>query len=206
MISPPRTLPVTLAWSFPSRSSSSKRRLQRSCSCSRVFKERYQGPFVLGTRSCDNRRLRSRESPSPKQVGVAFKGFPLSIANGFASRGSPSPSGWDSPQGVPPLYSEWDSLQGGPLLQVNGIHLKGFPPLFSEWDSLHVGPLLQRMGFASWRSPLSRGSPSPSEWDSPQGLPPSLQRMGFASCGSPSPANGIRLMEVPPIQGVPFSK
>ena len=36
MISPPRTLPGTRAWSFPSRSSSSKRRLQQSCSCSRV--------------------------------------------------------------------------------------------------------------------------------------------------------------------------
>ena len=94
------------------------------------------------------------------QVGIAFKGFPLSIVNepqglppllsdGFASWGSPSPmriefaseaptlsrwpsspSGWDSPRGVPPpLYSEWDSLQGGPLLflQVNEIHLKGLP-------------------------------------------------------------------------------
>ena len=159
MISPPRTLPVTLAWSFPSRSSSSKRRLQRSCSCSRVFKERYQGPFVPGARSCDNRRLRSRESPSPKQVGVAFKGFPLSIANGFASRGSPSPSGWDSHQGVPPLYSEWDSLQGGPLLQVNRIHLKGFPPLFSEWDSLHGGPLLQANGIRLMEVPPIQGVP-----------------------------------------------
>ena len=32
-------------------------------------------------RSCDYRRLRSRESPSPLQVGVAFKGFPLSVVN-----------------------------------------------------------------------------------------------------------------------------
>ena len=31
------------------------------------FKERYQGPFVPGARSCDNRRLRSRESPSPNR-------------------------------------------------------------------------------------------------------------------------------------------
>ena len=89
-------------------------------------------------RSCDYRRLRSREYPSPLQVGVAFKGFPLSIVNGFASRGSPSPSGWNSPQGAPPLHSEWDSLQGSPLLQ-------------SEWDSPPGGP------------PLSRGFPSPSE-------------------------------------------
>ena len=47
-------------------------------------------------------------------------------------------------------------------------------------------PFSKRMGFASWRSPLSRGSPSPSEWDSPQGVPPP-QRMGFASRESPSP-------------------
>ena len=144
---------------------------------------------------------------------VAFKGFPLSIANGFASRGSPSPSGWDSPQGVPPLYSEWDSLQGGPLLQVNGIRLKGFPPLFSEWDSLHGGPLLQRMGFASWRYPLSRGSPSPSEWDSPQGVPPLhsewdllqgsplLQSEWDSPQGVPlSNANESRLKGFPPLQ------
>ena len=43
------------------------------------------------------------------------------------SRWTSSPSGWDSPQGVPPpLYSEWDSLQGGPLLflKANGIRIK----------------------------------------------------------------------------------
>ena len=193
-------MPVTLAWSFPSRSSSSKRRLQPSCCCSRVFKERYRGPFVPGARSCDNRRLRSRESPSPKQVGVAFKGFPLSIANGFASRGPLLPSGWDSPQGVPPLYSEWDSLQGGPLLQVNGIHLKGFP-LSSANGIRFMGVLFsKRMGFAPWRSPLSRGSPSPSEWDSPQGVPPlhsewdSLQGSPLLQSEWDSPQGG------PPIQ------
>ena len=38
-----------------------------------LFKQRYHEPFVPGALYSDNRRLRSRESPSPKQVGVAFK-------------------------------------------------------------------------------------------------------------------------------------
>ena len=135
--------------------------------CSRLSKERYHEPFVPSARYSDNRRLRSRESPSPKQVGVAFKGFPLSTANGFASRGSPSPSEWDSPQEVPPLHSEWDSLQGGPLLQSEWDSPQEVPPLHSEWDSLQGGPLLQ----SEWDSP--QGGPFlQSEWDSPQGVPP----------------------------------
>ena len=118
-------------------------------------------------------------------MGVAFKGFPLSIANGFASRGSPSPSEWDSPQGVsPPLYSEWDSLQGGPLLQVNGFTSRASPSP-QRMDSLHGGPLLQ------------------SEGDSPHGgLPyprgPLLQVNEIHLKGVPSSkANGIRLKGVP---------
>ena len=153
--------------------------------CSRLSKERYHEPFVPSARYSDNRRLRSRESPSPKQVRVAFKGFPLSTANGFASRGSPSPSEWDSPQGVSPLHSEWDSLQGGPLPQSEWDSPQGVPPLHSEWDSLQGGPLLQ------------------SEWDSPQGGPP-LQGVPFSKAngicfkGVPfSKASGIRLKGVP---------
>ena len=38
-----------------------------------LFKQRHHEPFVPGALYSDNRRLRSRESPSPKQVGVAFK-------------------------------------------------------------------------------------------------------------------------------------
>ena len=38
-----------------------------------LFKQRYHEPFVPGALYSDNRRLRSRESPSPKQVEVAFK-------------------------------------------------------------------------------------------------------------------------------------
>ena len=172
-------------------------------------------------------RQYSRESPSPKQVGVAFKGFPLSIMNGFASRGSPSPSGWDSPQGVPPLYSEWDSLQGGPLLQVNGIHLKGFPLSsangirfmgvpFSKANGIRLMevPPIQGVPFSKWMGFTSRGSPSPQRIGFASRESPSPKRMGFASRGSPYPmrmrvasrgsplsnANGIRF------KGVPFSK
>ena len=38
-----------------------------------LFKQRYHEPFVPGALCSDNRRLRSREFPYPKQVGVAFK-------------------------------------------------------------------------------------------------------------------------------------
>ena len=38
-----------------------------------LFKQRYHEPFVPCALYSDNRRLRSREFPSPKQVGVAFK-------------------------------------------------------------------------------------------------------------------------------------
>ena len=119
----------------------------------------------------------------------------------FASRGSPSPSEWDSPQGVSPLLSEWDSLHGGPLLQSEwdsphgGPPLsrgspsvsewnspQGVPPFHSEWDSLQGSPLFR----SEWDSPEG-GSPIQCEWVSPQGVPPSPMRMGFASRGSPSP-------------------
>ena len=38
-----------------------------------LFKQRYHKPFVPGALYSDDRRLRSRESSSPKQVGAAFK-------------------------------------------------------------------------------------------------------------------------------------
>ena len=113
-------------------------------------------------------------------MGVAFKGFPLSIANGFASRGFPSPSGWDSPQGVPPLYSEWDSLQGGPLLQVNGIHLKGFPLSSANGFRFMGVPFSKANGIRLTGVPRSNANesrlkgfpPLQCEWDSLQGIPP----------------------------------
>ena len=124
-------------------------------------------------------------------MGIAFKGFtpsivnepqrrPLLLANRIhfieaptLSRWPSSPSGWDSPQGVPPpLYSEWDSLQGGPLLFLQGI-------LFSKW-----------MRFSS------RGFPLHSEWDSLQGSHP-LQENGIRTKRvTLSKANGIRIKRV----------
>ena len=270
----------------PSRSSSSKRRLQRSCYCSRFSSSaitnhlflapyiatigdsiqgsplllnkwespsshcewfRLQGPCLapgLGPspqdrhrpsdassdlalavafqgalsrtirswrRSCDYRRLRSRESPSPLQVGVAFKGFPLSIvnkANGIRLMEVPPI------QGVP--FSKWMRFtsRGSPSPQRMG---------FASGES----PSPKRMGFASWGSPpiqgvpfskwmrfTSRGFPSPQRMGFASRESPSPKRMGFASRGSPYPmrmrvasrgfllsnANGIRF------KGVPFSK
>ena len=149
-------------------------------------------------RSCDYRRLRSRESPSPLQVGVAFKGFPLSIVNGFASRGSPSPSGWDSPQGVPPLstangirfkgvpFSKWkDSPQGLPPLLNEWIRFMGVP--FSKANGIRLMevPTIQGVPFSKWMRFTSRGSPSPQRMGFASGESPSPKRMGFASWGSP---------------------
>ena len=153
-------------------------------------------------------RFASRRSPSQHQMpknGLCTMGVPFSNANRIRfieestlSRWPSSPSGWDSPQGVPPpppLYGEWDSLQGGPLLFLQGFHFskwmrftsRGFPlhsewdslqriPLLnSEWDSHQVGHPLQENGIRTKRVTLSKaneirtkGSPSPSEWDSHQ--------------------------------------
>ena len=65
-----------------------------------LCKKRYQGPFVPGADLATIGDSVQRESLSPLQVGVAFKGFPLSIVN--------------EPQGLPPLLSDgfasWGSL------------------------------------------------------------------------------------------------
>ena len=124
-------------------------------------------------------------------------GVPFSNANRIRlieaptlSRWPSFPSGWDSPQGVPPpsLQRMGFASRGSPslsprasLLQVNEILLKGLP-----------SP--QRMGFASRESPsqqrmrfASRGSPSPKRMGFASRGAPSPKRMGFASRGSPSP-------------------
>ena len=117
--------------------------------------------------------------------GSRLQGVPPLHSEWFRFKGSPSPSGWDSPQGVsPPFFSEWDSLQGGPLLQVNGFTSRASPSP-QRMDSLHGGPLLQRMGFASWRSPPIQGVPFSKWMGFTSRGSPSPKRMGFASWGSP---------------------
>ena len=68
----------------------------------RLPEERYHDRVAASTDCSDSRRRHSRESPSPKPVGVASRGSPSPMRMGFASRGSSSP-GMDSPQGFPPL-------------------------------------------------------------------------------------------------------
>ena len=136
-------------------------------------------------------RFASRRSPSQHQMpknGLCTMGVPFSNANRIRfieestlSRWSSSPSGWDSPQGVPP-----------PLSTANGIRFKGVPfsfskgmrfssrgfPLHSEWDSLQRIPLLN------------------SEWDSHQVGHP-LQENGIRTKRvTLSKANGIRIKRV----------
>ena len=101
VIASPRVTPPSDALCHPRPDSSSLQqdRLRPSDSSSdlahysRFSKGRYHETFVPGARYSDNRRLRSRESPSPKQVGVAFKeGSPLLLIRWESpSRGSPSP-------------------------------------------------------------------------------------------------------------------
>ena len=166
-----------------------------------------------------------------------LNGFPLSSAMDSLQGGSPfsnanrirlieaptlsrwpsSPSGWDSPQGVPPplsLQRMGFASRGSPslyprgsLLQVDEILLKGLPSPQRMGFASRESPSQQRMGFASRGSPspkrmgfASRGSPSPKRMGfAPRGSPspkrmgfawrgsPSPKRMGFASRGSPSP-------------------
>ena len=105
---------------------------------------------------------------------------------GFASWGSPSPSEWDSPHGGPPY-------PGGPLLQVNGIHLKGLPLSTANGIRFKGVPFSKANGIRLKGVPLSNANESrlkgfpplqcewdslqvgpllQSEWDSLQGIPP----------------------------------
>ena len=138
----------------------------------------------------------SGESPS-KRMGFASWGFPL-------SRGFPSPSEWDSPQGASRLHSEWDSLQGSPLLQrewyshqgdslytANGIRFKRFPFSTANGIRLNRVTLSKRMGFAPG------GSPSPKRMGFASRGSPSRKQMSFAPKGHPLQANGIRIRGSP---------
>ena len=199
---------------------------RRSCDYRRLRSKGIPFSFTGGSRLQGVPPLHSewtsRASPSP-QRWIRFMGVPFSNANGIRlmevptlSRWSSSPSGWDSPQGVPPpsLQRMGFASRGSPSPSPSEWNSpQGAPPLHSEWDSLQ-GSLLQ----SEWDSPpggppLSRGFPSPSEWDSPQGASPLhsewdslqgsplFQREWDSPQGVPlSNANGICF------KGVPFSK
>ena len=162
VIASPRVAPPSDAPCHPRPDSSS---LQGLClspwlgpsHSSRFSKERYHEPFVPGARYSDNRRLRSRESPSPTS-GSRLQG----IANDFASEDLACHPGLFLPlkifivQATPPailliavafqrsaitirsflapdLATIGDSVQESPSPKQVGVAFKGFPPLHSEW-------------------------------------------------------------------------
>ena len=135
---------------------------------SRLPEERYHDRVATSTDCSDCRRRRSRESPSPRPVGVASRGSPSPMRMGFASRGSPSPKGMRVASRV------------SPSLERMGVASRGsFSPKRMGFAS-RVSPSSERMGFAS------RGSPSPKRMGFASRVSPSSERMGFASRGSPS--------------------
>ena len=136
--------------------------------CSRLSKERYYDPFVPSARYSDNRRLRSRESPSPKQVGVASRGSPSPQRMGFASRGSPSPKqmGFAS-RGSPSPQRMGFASRGSPSPKRMGFASRGSPSpqrqCFASRDS--ASPRHQHSSRASsgdnpFERPHSRSSPT----------------------------------------------
>ena len=135
---------------------------------SRLPEERYRGRFAYSTDCSDSRRRHSRESPSPKPMGVASRGSPSPMRMGFASRGSPSPKGMGFTSRV------------SPSLERMGVTSRGSPSPKRMGFASRVSPSLERMGFAS------RGSPSPKRMGFASRVSPSLKRKEFASRESPS--------------------
>ena len=131
--------------------------------------ERYRDRFASSTDCSDSRRRRSRESPSPKPMGVASRGSPSPMRMGFASRGSPSPKGMEFASRV------------SPSLERMGFASRGSPSPKRMGFASRRSPSLERMGFAS------RGSPSPKRMGFASRGSPSLKRKEFASRESPSP-------------------
>ena len=83
--------------------------------------------FATSAEYSDSRRLRSRESPSPKRMGFASRGSPSPMRMGFASRGSPSPKRMGFASRGSPSKANGIRFKGVPFSKVNGIHLKGVP-------------------------------------------------------------------------------
>ena len=136
---------------------------------SRLPEERFHDRVASHTDYSDRRRRRSRESPSPRPVGVASRGSPSPMRMGFASRGSPSPSG----MGVASRVS--------PSLERMGVASRRSPSPKRMGFASRVSPSSERMGFAS------RGSPSPKRMGFASRGSPSLKRKDSASRESPSP-------------------
>ena len=112
----------------------------------------------------------SGESPSPKRMGFASWGSPLS--RGFL------------------LQVNEIHLKELPLSTANGIRFRGVP-FFKENGILIKGiPSPQRMGFAS------KDSPSPQRMGFASIASPSLREWGSHQEGPLSKANGIRIKRV----------
>ena len=175
---------------------------------SRLSKERYHDPFVPSTGYSDNRRLRSRESPSPKRVGVASRGSPSALRMGFASRGSLSPKrmGFAS-RGPPSPQRMGFASRGSPSPKRMGFASRGSPSPMRMGVASSGSPSPMQMGFAS------RGSPSPKRMGFASRDCPSPQRQCFASRDSASPrhqhssraSSGDDSFERPPSRSSPTS-
>ena len=110
---------------------------------SRLPEERYRDRFASSAEYSDSRRRRSRESLSPKQMGVASRGSPSPMRMGFASRGSPSPMRMGFTSRVSPSPKRMGfASRGSPSPKRMGFASRG-------------SPSPKRKGFAS------RDSPSP---------------------------------------------
>ena len=95
---------------------------------SRLPEERYRDRFATSAEYSDTRRRRSRESPSPKRMGVASRGSPLSNANGIRFKGVPfSNANGIRLKGVPLSKANGIRFKGVPFPKANGIRLKGVP-------------------------------------------------------------------------------
>ena len=120
-------------------------------------------------------------------MGFTSRASPLSSANGIRFMGVPFSSEWDSPHGGPPC-------PGGPLLQVNGIHLKGFPLSTANGIRFKGVPFSKANGIRLKGVPLSNANESRLK-----GFPPSPMRMGFASRGPLLHSEWDSLQGIPPL-------
>ena len=138
---------------WPGPSSQDRRRPRDASSDlshhSRLSKERYHDRFVPSAEYSDNRRLRSRESPSPKRMGVASRGSPSPMRMGFASRGSPSPKrmGFAS-KGPPSPQRMGFASRGSPSPKRMGFASRGSPsPKRKGFTSRDPPPLSKATAF-----------------------------------------------------------